>query len=188
MWPHLEAAWADNVTQRYFNESPGHEDLTRKLYTDMRSTLVSEMLTKVDRLTMAFGLEARVPFLDHHLVEWAFSLPARLKMEGGEGKLVVKRALHSRLPRDIIYRAKHGFNIPLGRWLRHELRELVHDLLSATSVRRRGLFNSNAVTSLVEKHESGNDDIGNRVLVLMMIELWWREVMDGRRTALREAG
>ena len=63
----------------------------------MRSTLVSEMLTKVDRLTMASGLEARVPFLDHHLVEWAFELPARLKMQGSEGKLLVKHALHSRL-------------------------------------------------------------------------------------------
>ena len=78
--------------------------------------------------------------------------------------------------------------MPLGRWLRHELRDLVHDLLSANSVRRRGIFNPEAVTSLVEKHQSGNDDIGNRVFVLMMLELWWREVMDGRRTALRQAG
>jgi asparagine synthase (glutamine-hydrolysing) len=109
-------------------------------------------------------------------------------MQGSEGKLLVKHALHSRLPRDIIYRAKHGFNVPLGRWLRHELRDLVHDLLSANSVRRRGIFNPEAVTSLVEKHQSGNDEIGNRVFVLMMLELWWREVMDGRRTALRQAG
>ncbi len=72
VWPHLESAWTNNITQHYFDESHGHEELTRKLYTDMRSTLVSEMLTKVDRLTMASGLEARVPFLDHHLVEWAF--------------------------------------------------------------------------------------------------------------------
>jgi asparagine synthase (glutamine-hydrolysing) len=188
IWPYLESAWTNNITQRYFDETHGHEEQTRKLYTDMRSTLVSEMLTKVDRLTMASGLEARVPFLDHHLVEWAFELPARLKMEGSEGKLLVKHALHSRLPRDIIYRAKHGFNVPLGRWLRHELRDLVHDLLSANSVRRRGIFNPGAVTSLVERHQSGNDDIGNRVFVLMMLELWWREVMDGRRTALRQAG
>jgi asparagine synthase (glutamine-hydrolysing) len=187
MWPHLEAAWADNVTQRYFDESLGHEDLTRKLYTDMRSTLVSEMLTKVDRLTMAFGLEARVPFLDHQLVEWAFALPARLKMQGSEGKLLVKHALHSRLPRDIIYRAKHGFNVPLGRWLRHELRDMVHDLLSPVSVQHRGIFEPRAVASLVERHETGNDEIGNRVFVLMMLELWWREVMDGRRIALRNA-
>ena len=98
VWPHLESAWTNNITQRYFDKSHGHEELTRKLYTDMRSTLVSEMLTKVDRLTMASGLEARVPFLDHHLVEWAFELPARLKMQGSEGKLLVKHALHSRLP------------------------------------------------------------------------------------------
>ena len=186
--PQLQSAWSNNITQRYFDESHGHEELTRKLYTDMHSTLVSEMLTKVDRLTMASGLEARVPFLDHHLVEWAFGLPARLKMEGSEGKLLVKHALHSRLPRDIIYRAKHGFTVPLGRWLRHELRDLVHDLLSASSVRRRGIFEPQAVTSLVEKHQSGSDDIGNRVFALMMLELWWREIMDGHRTTLRQAG
>ncbi len=187
LWPHLERAWAGNITQGYFDETWRYPQQTRKLYTDMRSTLVSEMLTKIDRLTMAAGLEARVPFLDHKIVEWAFSLAPELKMHGAEGKFFIKRALESRLPRDVLYRPKHGFNVPLGRWLRVELREMCRDLLSPETVRRRGIFRPEAVTSMLDAHEAGQDDIGNRIFALMMLELWWREVFDRQREASAQA-
>lgn len=177
-WPQMEAAWRVNVSQSYFDATSGCEQLTRKLYTDMRSTLVSEMLTKVDRMTMAAGVEARVPFLDHELVEWAFALPARLKIQAKEGKFLVKRALEPRLSRDILYRAKHGFNVPVGCWLRTQLRPLVEDLLSEESIRKRGILRPAAVRDLADRHFAGQDDIGNRVFVLMMLELWWRQVLD----------
>src|SRR5262249_39350211 len=94
----LDQAWENNITQRYFDGADTPEQLARKLYTDVKTTLVSEMLTKVDRMTMAHGLEARVPFLDHHLVEWAFTVPGEHKMHGGEGKRLVKSAMERYLP------------------------------------------------------------------------------------------
>ncbi|WP_342740131.1 asparagine synthase (glutamine-hydrolyzing) [Bradyrhizobium sp. B117] len=184
IWTNLKNEWSRNVTASHYESAVGQPELTRKLYTDMKSSLISEMLTKVDRLTMAAGVEARVPFLDHELVEWAFSLPGDIKLKGGEGKLVVKRAMESRLPADILYRPKAGFNLPLGKWLRTGLKEMVHDLLSPTSVRRRGYFRPEVVSSMVDRHMKGGDDIGNRLFVLLMLELWHRQVLDRSASAI----
>ena len=178
LWQRLKREWSDNITARYYDSATGQPQLTRKLYTDMKSMLVSEMLTKVDRLTMAAGVEARVPFLDHELVEWAFSLPPDLKFKDGEGKLLVKRALEPRLPAEILYRPKAGFNLPVGKWLRTGLKEMVGDLLSPASVARRGYFRPEIVSAMVDRHMKGNDDIGNRLFVLLMLELWHRQVLD----------
>lgn len=178
LFPTLAMAWAGNVTASHFDAVRGQPQLVRKLYTDMKSVLISEMLTKVDRLTMAAGVEARVPFLDHELVEWAFELPSDLKIRLGEGKLLVKKALEPHLPADVLYRPKAGFNLPLGRWLRTGLREMVGDLLSPSVVARRGYFDVGAVSSMVDRHFAGADDVGNRLFVLLMLELWHREVLD----------
>jgi asparagine synthase (glutamine-hydrolysing) len=178
LWPRLQHEWSGNITARHYRSVAGQQQLTRKLYTDMKSVLISEMLTKVDRLTMAAGIEARVPFLDHELVEWAFSLPNDLKLRDGEGKFLVKRALESRLPAEILYRPKAGFNLPLGKWLRSGLKEMVGDLLSRTTVARRGYFKPDVVSTMVDRHMKGGDDIGNRLFVLLMLELWHRQVLD----------
>jgi asparagine synthase (glutamine-hydrolysing) len=178
LWPVLQHEWSDNITARHYGAANGLPQLTQKLYTDMKSVLVSEMLTKVDRLTMAAGVEARVPFLDHELVEWAFSLPPDLKFRDGEGKLFVKRALESRLPAEVLYRPKAGFNLPVGKWLRTGLKEMVGDLLSPTTVARRGYFEAEIVSSMVDRHMKGGDDVGNRLFVLLMLELWHRQVLD----------
>jgi asparagine synthase (glutamine-hydrolysing) len=178
IWPNLRDAWSRNITASHYDSAVGQPELTRKLYTDMKSSLISEMLTKVDRLTMAAGVEARVPFLDHELVEWAFALPGNLKISGNEGKLLVKRAMESRLPADILYRPKAGFNLPLGKWLRTGLRDMVHDLLSPASVARRGYFRPEVVSTMVDRHMKGGDDIGNRLFVLLMLELWHRQILD----------
>jgi asparagine synthase (glutamine-hydrolysing) len=183
LWPRLQREWSDNITARYYDSAIGQPQLVRKLYTDMKSVLISEMLTKVDRLTMAAGIEARVPFLDHELVEWAFSLPADLKFKDGEGKLLVKRALESRLPAEILYRPKAGFNLPLGKWLRTGLREMVGDLLSPATVARRGYFRPEIVSAMVDRHMKGGDDVGNRLFVLLMLELWHRQVLDSGSNA-----
>lgn len=178
IWPNLNHAWARNITARHYDSVASQPQLTRKLYTDMKSSLISEMLTKVDRLTMAAGVEARVPFLDHELVEWAFALPGDLKIRGNEGKLLVKRAMESRLPADVLYRPKAGFNLPLGKWLRTGLKDMVHDLLSPASVARRGYFRPDVVAAMVDRHMKGGDDIGNRLFVLLMLELWHRQILD----------
>jgi asparagine synthase (glutamine-hydrolysing) len=181
--------WEHNEVQRHLDEAPGTEQLARKLYADIKTTLVSEMLTKVDRMTMAHGLEARVPFLDHHLVEWAFTVPARHKLQGAEGKLLVKKAMSSYLPDPILYRRKQGFNVPMRLWMRGELRDFIHDNLAPSRIRRRGLLRPEAVTKLVEDHFSGAIDGSNRIYSLLMLELWHQHFVDRRgELAARGAG
>jgi asparagine synthase (glutamine-hydrolysing) len=181
----VNRAWAANVTQQYYDRYPDAEELDRKLYADVKSTLVSEMLTKVDRMTMAFGLEARVPFLDHHLVEWAFQLPGEHKIQGREGKLLVKKAMEKYLPRTVLYRPKHGFNLPLKLWMRDQLRDYVRDILNGRSIRARGLFRPEAVEQILRRHEEGVEDASNKIFVLLMTELWFRWYVDGRDHILR---
>jgi asparagine synthase (glutamine-hydrolysing) len=183
----IRRTWADNITQRYYDRFATADELRRKLYTDLKSTLVSEMLTKVDRMTMASGLEARVPFLDHHLVEWAFQIPSDCKMRGREGKLVVKKAMERYLPSELLYRPKHGFNVPMPVWMRGELREFVQDSLAEETVKRRGLFRPDQVTRVVRDHLSGRTEASNKILVFLMVELWFERFVD-RRAELYPAG
>jgi asparagine synthase (glutamine-hydrolysing) len=161
------------VTREHFDTYGDAEWMQRKLYTDIKTTLVSEMLTKVDRMTMAFGLEARVPFLDHRLVEWAFQVPGNHKLKGKEGKLLVKKSMEPLLPHDILYRPKHGFNVPLRDWWKDELREFALDMLSEERIRRRGLFKPEQVTKQINMHFDGTEDFSNRIFVLLMLELWF---------------
>jgi asparagine synthase (glutamine-hydrolysing) len=122
-------------------------------------------------MTMASGLEARVPFLDRPLVEWAFRLPGRHKVRGGRGKLLLRRALARSLP-SIAGRAKHGFDVPLGAWLRTRLRPMLLDALSPEAVRRRGLFRPEAVQRLLDAHLAGRGDHARKVFSLLSLELW----------------
>jgi asparagine synthase (glutamine-hydrolysing) len=178
----IARAWEHNITQRYLDGAATTGQLARKLYTDIKTTLVSEMLTKVDRMTMAHGLEARVPFLDHHLVEWAFTLPAEYKVSGTEGKRIVKKAMEPFLPRDILYRKKQGFNVPMGLWIRNDLREFVRDHLDGARFRQRGLFRPAAIARLLDAHFSGAVDGANKIIALLMLELWFRQFVDARAT------
>jgi asparagine synthase (glutamine-hydrolysing) len=169
-----------NIVQECLERAPGNDQLDRKLYTDIKTTLVSEMLTKVDRMTMAHGLEARVPFLDHHLVEWAFTVPSCYKLSKGEGKLLVKKAMEKDLPRDILYRPKQGFNVPLKVWMRSELKEFVRDSLAPAQVARRGLYRAESVTALLDDHFSEAADHSNKIFALLMLELWYQRFVDRR--------
>jgi asparagine synthase (glutamine-hydrolysing) len=170
----------NNIVQRCLDAAPGGSQLERKLYTDIKTTLVSEMMTKVDRMTMAHGLEARVPFLDHHLVSWAFTVPSRHKLRGGEGKYLVKKALEPHLPRSILYRPKQGFNVPMKLWIRNELRDFVGDNLTSARFMKRGFYRREAVPALVDGHLSGQVDASNKLFALLMLELWYQRFFDRR--------
>jgi len=177
-------AWLENPVrlryQGYKGDGVGDE-VNRRLHTDLSTTLVDEMLTKVDRMTMAASLEARVPFLDRALVEWAFRQPGRYKVRGGAGKLLLRRYLRDRLPRAAA-RPKHGFNLPLGRWLRGPLRELVQDTLSLEAVRRRGLFRPEAVQRLLAAHLQGRGDHARKVFTILVLEIWLSQMKGERPT------
>jgi asparagine synthase (glutamine-hydrolysing) len=165
-------AWRTNPVRVRYASADGTDEVNRRLRADFATTLVDEMLTKVDRMTMAAGLEARVPFLDRGLVEWAFRLPGRLKVRGS-GKRILRRALAPRFPR-IAARAKHGFDVPLGPWLRGPLRGLLVDTLSPEVVRRRGLLRERAVTRMVEAHLRGRGDHSRKLFSLIVLEMWLR--------------
>jgi asparagine synthase (glutamine-hydrolysing) len=148
------------------------------LALEQRFFLADHNLTYTDKMSMAVGVEVRVPLLDLELVDFAARIPPHVKQRGQVGKWVFKRAMEPFLPHDIIYRPKSGFTAPLRKWLRGDLRPLVHDLLGADSVRRRGLFRPEGVGALVAANEAGRVDANHAVLALLCIEIWCREFID----------
>jgi asparagine synthase (glutamine-hydrolysing) len=129
-------------------------------------------------MSMAVGVEVRVPFLDLELVDFAARIPARFKQRGAVGKWVFKRAMEQYLPREVIYRPKAGFTAPLRRWMQNELRPIVGDYLSPDSLRRRGLFDPAAVSLLVDANSAGRVDANHTILSLLCIEVWCRRFVD----------
>lgn len=152
--------------------------LDRVLALEQRFFLADHNLIYTDKMSMAAGVEVRVPFLDVDLVEFIQRIPLRFKQRGQEGKWVLKKAMEPYLPREVIYRAKSGFGAPLRRWMRFELRELLGDLLSVESLKRRGLFEPSAVHRLISANDSGKVDASYTLLSLLCIEIWCRTYLD----------
>lgn len=153
---------------------PSLPPLHRMLALEQRFFLVDHNLLYTDKMSMAVGVEVRVPFLDNDLVRLANALPPGLKQRGAEGKWVLKKAMEPYLPHKVIYRPKAGFGAPLRHWLRHELRELVDDLLSVEVLHRRGLFDPEAVANLIADDRNGRVDAAYTILGLICIEVWCR--------------
>jgi asparagine synthase (glutamine-hydrolysing) len=148
--------------------------LSRLLYLNARTYLLDDLLPKMDRMTMAHGLEARSPLLDRPLMEYVASLPDALKRSGGRGKVVLKRAVEDLLPAEILKRPKHGFGVPLGEWFRGELRPMVEDTL-LDRPRLAGRLRLPAVRALVDEHLAGRADHGHQLWGLLTLELWLRK-------------
>lgn len=154
------------------------QPLDKMLALEQRFFLADHNLNYTDKMSMAAGVEVRVPFLDLDLVEHAAQIPLGLKQRGRVGKWVLKKAMEPYLPHDVIYRPKSGFGAPLRRWMRHELRPLLGDLLSADSLKRRGLFEPAAVQRLIAQNDSGQVDAAYTLLSLLTIEIWCRAYID----------
>jgi asparagine synthase (glutamine-hydrolysing) len=152
--------------------------LQRMLALEQRFFLADHNLLYTDKMSMASGVEVRVPFLDPDLVRLANALPASLKQRGVQGKWVLKKAMEPYLPHDVIYRPKAGFGAPLRRWLRGELRDWIADILSADTLRRRGLFDAEAVTALVADDRAGRVDGAYTIFGLACIEVWCQNFID----------
>jgi asparagine synthase (glutamine-hydrolysing) len=146
---------------------------------DIHTYLPDDLLVKVDIASMAHGLEARSPLLDHVLLEWAARLPSEVKMAGGRTKALFKAALAPFLPREILERRKMGFGCPIDQWLRHELKELAYDTLLSPTARRRGLFRPDFVRRLLDEHCGYRANHHTRLWALLMLELWFRTWIDG---------
>jgi asparagine synthase (glutamine-hydrolysing) len=168
------AAWEDPlaILARYYESLDGRHFLTKLQYVDTKTYLPDDILTKVDRMSMAHSLETRPPLLDHRVVEYAASLPAYMKVRGLQRKRVLRRAVGGLLPPPLLRRRKHGFSIPAAAWLRGELRPLLLDLLSPAAVRRCGVFDPAAVAGLIDDHLAGRRDLSRNLWGLLMFMVW----------------
>jgi len=166
----LQGYRADQVLAAHAARSPTDDPLSLVQYLDMKTYLVGDILTKVDRASMAHALEVRVPLLDHHLVEWISSLPSSLKLRRGEGKYIFKKALEPQLPHDILYRPKMGFGVPLASWFRGPLRERINDIVLGERLRETGWFEPAFMQHLVSAHQSGRRDYSALLWTVMMFD------------------
>jgi asparagine synthase (glutamine-hydrolysing) len=167
----------------YFRQSNG-DPVGALLDINLRTYLPDDLLVKADRATMAASLEARSPFLDHELVEFAAGIPLDLKLGRGLGgaKRILKRALAGRLPPEILNRRKHGFGVPVGRWFRDELRQPLHDHLLSPRATQRGYLRPEAVRQMVDSHQRGERDHGHALWALLTLELWHQLYFDSPPT------
>ena len=165
-----------------WEEASGGDVLDVMLEVDVTSYLPGDLITKIDIATMAYGLEARSPLLDHQLMEFAASIPAGLKVRGREKKWIFRNALRGWIPDEILDRPKQGFSVPIGDWFRNELRDQVRDVLLDPGTLRRGYFRREAVESMLERHSAGADAETKPLWALFMFELWQREFVDRSRS------
>ena len=164
-----------------FARTTARHPLNRMLYVDTKLYLPNDMLVKVDRMTMAHGLEAREPYLDYRLVEFLARVPPRFKLKYGlHKKYLLKASMQGKLPRTILYRKKQGFNVPNARWMKRELKPFVTDCLSPAGVRRTGLLDNQFVQRVVRDHFEERSDNSHHIWCLLVLVLWFEQFVAGK--------
>jgi asparagine synthase (glutamine-hydrolysing) len=162
----------------WFARANGAGVVDASLLTDTMTYLPNDLLVKVDIASMAVSLEARSPFLDHHVIEFAASLPEKMKLRGLTTKYILKKTLTKLLPAENLKRAKMGFGVPVGHWFRAEMQGFLRENLLSEKSARRGLFRPEAVRRLVELHTRGERDYTHQLWTLLMLELWFQRFID----------
>lgn len=174
--PDLQQETDDASTEgrfaQYLNHFPLASSVWRQQYADIQTFLVDDILVKVDRMSMANSLEARSPFLDFRIAEFAMRLPSRLTLRGLKSKYLLKRCFESKIPHDILYRKKEGFSIPMKNWLKEDLRTMMEDVLSIDRLNDDGLFNVAYVEQLKREHISGVANHAHTLWPLMVFQIW----------------
>jgi asparagine synthase (glutamine-hydrolysing) len=166
---HWRAAWAD---------ADGPTDADRVLETELRTLLPDQFLVKTDIATMAYGIEARSPFLDTAMIELSARIPVSMKVARMEPKHLLKRLAARYVPPEVVYRRKQGFSVPTGAWMRGDLGAAAQDVLLGEAALSRGIFEPAAVRRLLDDHRSGRAEHGQRIWLLFMLELWMRMFVD----------
>ena len=170
----LQGYRAIDVMRGHEANAPTDDPLSLLQYLDFKTYLPGDILTKVDRASMAHSLEVRVPLLDHTFLEWVSGLPSNIKLQGGEGKYIFKKSLEPFLPDDVLYRSKKGFSIPVAAWLRGPLRQAVRDAVLSQRLLDTGIFNEKYLRHMVEQHESGASDYSAPLWSVLMFEAFLR--------------
>jgi asparagine synthase (glutamine-hydrolysing) len=167
-----------NVLRRYFAQAPTKDPVDQLLYVDTKTYMVGDILTKVDRMSMLNSLEVRVPILDHVFVEWVTGLPSKWKIRGKDQKYIFRKlAERVGVPREVLYRQKQGFTLPLDHWLRNELKDMLMILLEPRTL-DRGYFVANGIRKLMDDHLYRGRTHTGRLWRLLMFELWHRNFLE----------
>jgi asparagine synthase (glutamine-hydrolysing) len=161
-----------------FEEVETDDLLGKLLYVDIHSYLPEDLLVKMDIATMVNSLEARVPFLDHELMEFVAGIPSHLKLKGSMTKFILKKTFSDLLPRAILKRKKMGFAVPISRWFRKELKGYVHEILLDSKALNRGYFRERAIQRLLDDHIALRYDHSAKIWALLILEIWFRVFMD----------
>jgi GT2 family glycosyltransferase len=177
---------ATHLEAHYANARARHP-LNRVLYVYVKTYLTDELLRTADSMSMLHSLEARVPLLDHRLVERALQIPAVHKMNLSQGKLLLRQIARETLPPGSVERTKRGFSLPLNAWLRGELTEVIRDVLAEPAVRRRGIFDAAESARVVHAYLDGDDRLSPAVMMLLSFEMWARRVLDAAQLAPAES-
>ena len=167
-----------NVLLRYFLNAPARDPVSELLYVDTKTYMVADILTKVDRMSMLNSLEVRVPILDHEFIEWVTGLPPEWKLRGSTQKYILRKlAERVGVPREVLYRKKQGFALPMSHWMRHELKDVLMILLEPRSL-ERGYFEERGIRKLMNDHLHGGREFSGRIWRLLMFELWHRNFLE----------
>jgi asparagine synthase (glutamine-hydrolysing) len=169
---------AAEVYRPYFADARAADEMNQLMYVDVKTWLADTYLEKVDKTSMAVGLEARVPLLDYRLVEFALTIPSRYKISGGDTKRVLRNAVSDLLPAHTLRKPKHGFAVPTDSWFRGELRDFAYEVLLDGRSRQRGYLNSAEVERLWSDHQAGREVRDSHLWVMMNFELWARQYLD----------
>ncbi len=167
-----------NYFEGLFNALPRATSLRKMSYVDIKSWLPEDLLLKADKMTMAASLELRVPFLDYRLIEFCTSLPDGHRLRGGQGKYLLKKTMEKYLPREIVYRKKKGFPVPMAAWFRGKLSDLIREILLDPKSLSRGYFKKTYVEKVLRNHQDGREDLSRRIFSLLTLELWHRKYAD----------
>jgi asparagine synthase (glutamine-hydrolysing) len=178
----LQGYTAIEVLQRHAKRAPTDHPLSLVQYLDLKTYLVGDINTKVDRASMANSLEVREPLMDHPLVEWLSSLPPDLKLRHGEGKYLLKKSMEAYVPSEVLYRPKMGFAVPLASWFRGPLQTSVRRSVLGPVLAETGWFNAPYLARLVDEHQSGSRDHSTPLWTLLMFEAFLRNVLAGNTT------
>ncbi len=175
------ANWADPFLhfQHYYDEAPASDQLSRLMYLDIKTYLTADILTKVDRMSMATSLEMRCPILDHEFVEWAAGLPIKYKFRRGVRKYMFKElAKRLGIPSTLLDRRKQGFALPLVHWMRNELKDGLLNILLEPRTLQRGYFKPEAIRGILHEHFQGRRDHSGVLWLLLIFELWHRNFLE----------